>query len=104
MAPGAIQNTSTPASERLGCSYESYDNSLSQHCIHGYSMNSGVSFAPTESDKHDYRHRRGADLPEWVFSAASCLARKATAALLMPSANLMPADDMKIVGACNTAQ
>lgn len=34
------------------------------------------------------------DLPEWVFSAASCLARKATAALLMPSANLMPADDM----------
>ncbi len=36
-----------------------------------------------------------ADLPEWVFSAASCLARKATAALLMPSANLMPADGMQ---------
>jgi len=36
-----------------------------------------------------------ADLPEWVFSAASCLARKATAALLMPSANLMPVDGMQ---------
>ena len=36
-----------------------------------------------------------ADVPEWVFSAASCLARNATAALLMPSANLMPADDMQ---------
>ena len=58
-------------------------------------MKSWYKFALTESDKHESRHRTGADLPEWVFSAASCLARKATAALLMPSANLMPADDMQ---------
>jgi len=43
--------------------------------------------------RHDIEEQ--ADLPEWVFSAASCLARKATAALLMPSANLMPANDMQ---------
>ena len=52
-------------------------------------------FCKPEGGNLELWNSRGGDAPVCVFSAASCLARKDTAALLMPSASLIPAHHTK---------
>ena len=105
MAPGAIQNTSTPAAAagivHVMCSSEAIT------CQAARSKSANAVFATVrhthaetvvfvqhavgcEARYDNFVRSQVVELPVWVFSAANCLARKATAALLIPSASLMP--------------
>lgn len=81
-------------SSQTGHTIFAWNNSQTNNCKFTLSQKFAASMHLANSRPRQKQHVElwscVESLPVWVFSAASCLARKATAALLIPSASLMP--------------